>query len=215
MANGRVEGVDTSQGSFDAPWVINATGAWGAATARLAGIEAPIASCRIQVAVYHRGSDGPRSHPIVADFRTACYLRPEVGDKTLVGLIDPAEAEARVDPDDFPRKADFSFLAEVGEKLSRTYPPMAEAESSGGYASLYAITPDWHPIVDETPAGSGHVMCSGFSGHGFKLGPATGVMVADLVTDAEDPRFSHESFRLARYEERRQVEGRYRYSIVG
>ena len=64
---------------------------------------------------------------------------------------------------------------------------MAASESTGGYASLYAITPDWHPIVDEVPAGSGFYACSGFSGHGFKLGPAVGVMVADLLTGASAP----------------------------
>lgn len=216
---GRVVGVDTSGGSFDAPWVINATGAWGARTARLAGVEAPIDACRVQVAVYQRGRGDAMGdaaeHPIVADFRTACYFRPEVGDKTIAGLIDPAEADAVVDPDDYAKKPDFSFYAEIGEKLSRTCPELAGAESAGGYASLYAITPDWHPIVDQTPAGSGHVLCSGFSGHGFKLGPAVGVMVADLVTGVEAPRFDPSMFRLDRFAADQKVAGSYRFSIVG
>ena len=219
FAAGHVAGVDTSRGAFDAPWVVNATGAWGARTARLAGVEAPIDACRIQVGVYRRpagpAGGGRAQHPIVADFRTACYFRPEVGDKTIAGLIDPAEADAVVDPDDYPKKPDFAFYAELGEKLSRTCPELAEAESAGGYASLYAITPDWHPIVDEAPARSGHVLCSGFSGHGFKLGPAVGVMVADIMTGAAEPRFDPSMFRLDRWAAAKSVGGSYRFSIVG
>ncbi|HVS63839.1 MAG TPA: FAD-dependent oxidoreductase [Thermoanaerobaculia bacterium] len=228
--DGRVAGVETTRGGFDAPWVVNATGAWGRRTARLAGVEAPINACRVQVAVYRRPAPAtaqpkqtagaPLQHPIVADFRTACYFRPEVGDKTIAGLIDPAEAEAIVDPDDYPKKPDFPFYAELGEKLSRTFPAMESAESAGGYASLYAITPDWHPIIDEVPEGSGHVLCSGFSGHGFKLAPAVGVMVADMVapgraTSDQDPRFDPSMFRLDRWRDRQQVAGSYRFGIVG
>ncbi|HVS14533.1 MAG TPA: FAD-dependent oxidoreductase [Thermoanaerobaculia bacterium] len=214
-AAGRVAGVDTSRGPFAAPWVVHATGAWAGRTARLAGVDAPIAACRIQVAVYRRPPGGPAEHPIVADFRTACYFRPELGEKTLAGLIDPAEADAVVDPDDYAKKPDFAFYAEIGEKLTRTYPAMAAGESAGGYASLYAITPDWHPIVDQAPAGSGHILCSGFSGHGFKLAPAVGVMVADLITGAAEPRFDPAMFRLDRWADQQAVGGSYRFSIVG
>ncbi|MBN1659431.1 MAG: FAD-binding oxidoreductase, partial [Anaerolineae bacterium] len=76
-------------------------------------------------------------------------------------------------------------------------------------------TPDWHPIVDEVPAGSGFYVCSGFSGHGFKLGPAVGRMVADLVTGASDPLFEPRLFRLDRLATGDVVRGQYEYSIAG
>ena len=88
------------------------------------------------------------------------------------------------------------------------------AERRRGYAGLYAITPDWHPVIDEVPAGSGHFVCTGFSGHGFKLGPAVGRLTADLVT-GEPPLFDAHPFRLARYAEGDPVRGRYEYSITG
>jgi glycine/D-amino acid oxidase-like deaminating enzyme len=92
---------------------------------------------------------------------------------------------------------------------------MGLSETSGGYASLYAITPDWHPIIDEVPSGSGFFVCSGFSGHGFKLGPAVGVMVADLITAESAPEFDSRAFRLDRYALGKEVRGEYEYSIVG
>jgi glycine/D-amino acid oxidase-like deaminating enzyme len=92
---------------------------------------------------------------------------------------------------------------------------MTHSESTGGYASLYAVTPDWHPVIDEVPAGSGFFICSGFSGHGFKLGPAVGIMTADLVTGVKTPQFDPWLFRFGRFADNKLVTGGYEYSIVG
>jgi glycine/D-amino acid oxidase-like deaminating enzyme len=62
---------------------------------------------------------------------------------------------------------------------------------------------------------SGFFVCSGFSGHGFKLGPAVGLMTADLLTGESDPLFDPKLFRLARFAENDHVHGQYEYSIVG
>ena len=211
----RVLGVDTTEGKLDAGRVINTAGAWGARVAALAGLEVPISPCRIQVAFFRRPVSEQAYHPVVADFSNASYFRPDTGGLTLAGLIDPNEAEDVVDPDAYARKADLRFQAEVGARLSRRYPAMASSDSEGGYASLYAVTPDWHPIIDEVPEKSGFFLCSGFSGHGFKLAPAVGVMVADLLTEQSDAEFDPSLFRFSRYEEAQPVSGDYKYSIVG
>ncbi len=131
------------------------------------------------------------------------------------GLVDPAEADAVVDPDAYDEGLDFEFVSDVGGRLLRRYPAMEQGESTGGYASLYAVTPDWHPVIDEVPAGSGFFVCSGFSGHGFKLGPAVGVMVAEMLTGVSKPRFDPRFFRFSRYAENDPVRGQYEYSIAG
>jgi glycine/D-amino acid oxidase-like deaminating enzyme len=152
---------------------------------------------------------------VIVDFVCGAYLRPETGDLTLVGSIDPAEATAVADPDNYAEHVDPEYVSAVGELALRRYPAMGESESTGGYAGLYAVTPDWHPIVDEIPADSGHFVCSGFSGHGYKLGPAVGSMVADLVTAAPDPTFPAHTFRVARFADHDEVRGQYEYSIAG
>lgn len=211
----KVVGVDTTRESYDAPIVINCSGAWGAQVAEMAGVHVPINSCRVQVAFFRRPEAFAGDHPVVADFINAAYFRSETGDLTLVGLIDPAEAEAVVDPDNYGKGIDFDFMGDIGERLASRLPAIAEGESARGYASLYAITPDWHPIVDELIPDSGLYICSGFSGHGFKLSPAAGVMTADLVTGVSDPEFDPGMFRFARFAEDDQVRGQYEYSIVG
>jgi sarcosine oxidase subunit beta len=215
FAGDKVVGVDTSTQKFDAPLVLNAAGAWGARVAQMAGVEMPINSCRVQVAFFRRPPGHEVSHPVVGDFINATYFRSETGNLTLAGLIDPAEANAVVDPDKYNERMDSDFVLDVGERLVRRYPAMEDSQNTGGYASLYAITPDWHPVIDEVPAGSGFFTCAGFSGHGFKLGPAVGVMVADMLTGESNPEFAPHLFRFSRYAEDDLVCGQYEYSIVG
>lgn len=215
FAGGKVGGVDSPQGAFDAPRVVNCGGPWGARVAKLAGVDVSINACRVQVAFFRRPPGHEAEHPVVVDFARAAYLRPETGGLTLAGLIDPAEADAVVDPDDFKESVDGAFVLDVGELMVARYPAMEESQSTGGFAALYAITPDWHPLVDEVPADSGFFLCAGFSGHGFKLGPAVGLMTADLITGEPDPLFDPYSFRLSRYAENDPVRGQYEYSIAG
>ncbi len=211
----RVTGVNTTKEKFNAPIVINCAGAWGAQVAGLADLELPINSCRVQVAFFRRPAGHETGHPVVADFINATYFRSETGGLTLVGLIDPSEADAIVDPDRFKEYMDDQFLLEAGERLVRRYPAMEFSQSTGGYASLYAITPDWHPILDEVPDGSGFYICSGFSGHGFKLGPAIGLMVEEMISGEGQPTFDPFIFRASRFAEGQPVTGQYEYSIVG
>ena len=210
-----VLGVDTADGRFDAPVVINCAGPWGAIVAGMAGIDIPVKPTRIQVSVFRRPVGYEDSHPVVIDFVNGIYLRAETGVLTLVGSIDPKEADVAVDPDDYPEYIDTDFVTEMAEGFIRRYPPMELAESRGGYSGLYAVTPDWHPIIDEAPPGSGCYLCTGFSGHGFKLAPAIGLMMADTITGASDPQFPSDLFRLSRYQEDDLVRGLYDYSIVG
>ena len=207
--------VKTAADAFNAPLVLNSAGAWGARGATMAGVEVPINSCRVQVAFFRRPNGYKAPHPVVGDFIHATYFRSETGGLTLSGLIDPAEADAVVNPDNYNEDLDTDFVLEIGERLLKRYPPLEQSQSTGGYASLYAITPDWHPIVDELLPGSGFYIASGFSGHGFKLGPAMGVMIADLMTGVSQPKFDPALFRLSRYAEGNSVQGQYEYSIAG
>lgn len=215
FAGDKVVGVDTPDDRFDAPQVINCAGPWGARVAQMAGFSAPINSCRTQTLFFNRPTGIDAIHPMIADFVHATYFRPETGNLILGGMIDPSEADAIVDPDHFNELHDDDFVLKVGERLLRRCPGMADSACTNGYSSLYAITPDWHPIVDEVPPGSGCYICSGFSGHGFKLGPAVGLMVADMLTGISQPQFDPRFFRLSRYEEGAPICGKYEYSIAG
>ncbi len=212
---GRIAGVTTNRGRFDAPVVVNCAGPWGASVAGLAGVSVPVNACRVQVAIFRPPLEHRQPHPVVLDFVHATYFRSETGGLTLVGLIDPAEGEAVVDPDDFQESVDADFAARVGEQWLRRCPSLDASESVGGFTGLYAVTPDWHPVIDEVPEGSGHFLCVGFSGHGFKLAPAVSVMTADLISHSPSPQFPVWAFRVSRFTEQDLMRGEYEYSITG
>jgi glycine/D-amino acid oxidase-like deaminating enzyme len=76
-------------------------------------------------------------------------------------------------------------------------PRLAEARYRQGYAGAFDITPDWMPILDQSLLG-GFWIAAGMSGHGFKLAPAIGEMLAALITGAPPP-VSPAPFRLGRF----------------
>ncbi len=215
FAGDKVQGVKTPGAEFASPLIINCAGPWGAQVAAMAGIELPINACRVQVAFFRRPAEHAADHPVVADFIHAVYWRAETGSLTMVGLIDPEEENYVVDPDAYNESPDFDFILDAGNRLIHRYPGLENSESTGGFAALYAITPDWHPIIDELIPDSGLFVCAGFSGHGFKLGPAVGLMTADMVLGVETPGMDRRLFRISRYEENDPVQGQYEYSIVG
>ncbi|HEY69242.1 MAG TPA: FAD-binding oxidoreductase [Anaerolineae bacterium] len=215
FTGGKVQGVETTADAFDAPAVVNCAGAWGASVARMADVELPIHACRVQVTFFRRPPEHEQAHPVIADFVHGVYWRSETGNLTLIGLIDPEEAKAVVDPDSYNEGIDLDFVAEVGERLVRRFPAMETSENTGGYAALYGITPDWHAVIDEPQPGSCFYVCAGFSGHGFKLGPAVGLMTADMISGVETSGMDRSMFRLSRFVEDDPVRGKYEYSIVG
>lgn len=210
----RVAGVSTPRAQYDAPILIDCAGPWASRVAAFAAVDLPVTSSRVQVAAFRRPA-GPAQHPVIMDFINGTYLRSETGALTLAGSIDPGEAADVVDPDDYPEHADDEFVANMARGVVARWPAMEDSECRRGYASLYGVTPDWHPVIDEVPAASGFFVCAGFSGHGYKLAPAVGLLVGDLVTREAEPTFPATMFRYDRFRAGDLVRGRYRYSIAG
>ena len=85
-------------------------------------------------------------------------------------------------------------------------PGLQHATSRGGWASLYDVSPDWQPVIGEIAPGV--FVDAGTSGHGFKLAPALGRHVCELVTGAEvDPGLAQ--FQPRRFEDASALEAGY------
>jgi sarcosine oxidase subunit beta len=213
---GRVTGVTTTKGDFSAPVVINAAGPWGARLAETAGIsDIPVENSRHQVAVFQRPEILAERHPFIGDFIQGFYLRSETGLLTLSGSLEASEAANKVDPDHFSEAVDMDFNIDMAERTEHRVPAMGEAQIRKGWAGLYDVTPDWHPIIGRMPGIDGLVCAFGFSGSGFKMAPVTGEMIADLATGDRQCPIDPHPFRLERFAEGELVEGRYSYSIMG
>ncbi|MDH5507871.1 MAG: FAD-binding oxidoreductase, partial [Anaerolineae bacterium] len=170
---------------------------------------------RIKIGLYRRPEQFAK-HMVCADFVSQVYMRPETGGMMLVGSISPDEAEDQVaDPDSFNEKVEMDILADFGERAAARYPLMAQSHLASNYASLYDITPDWHPILDAVPENPGLYLCAGGSGHSFKLAPATGAMMANLILHGKQPTDDINLFAYERFAAGSPVTGAYEYSIVG
>jgi glycine/D-amino acid oxidase-like deaminating enzyme len=62
------------------------------------------------------------------------------------------------------------------------------------------------PIMDRHPGTAGYFICTGMSGHGFKLSPAVGEMMAELIMIGACPRPDISDYRLARFSEGRLMQ---------
>jgi glycine/D-amino acid oxidase-like deaminating enzyme len=199
QAGGRVIGVDTAAGDhIDAPVVINAAGLWSPRVARLAGHELPIIIGRHPVFIVERDAAFGPAHTVYLDLAGGSYARPETGGLTLTGSLTDDETEHPMDADLLGSEAGFDEASAVLARTARAIPALADSRFSRGYAGAFDITPDWMPILDESPL-PGLYVATGMSGHGFKLAPAVGEMMAALVTGARPP-VNLAPFRLGRFD---------------
>jgi glycine/D-amino acid oxidase-like deaminating enzyme len=82
--------------------------------------------------------------------------------------------------------------------LRRAFPHFAEAKIVGRWGGLIDVTPDAVPVISAVPSIPGFFIASGFSGHGFGIGPGAGALMADLVTGAP-PLVDPTPYRLQRF----------------
>ena len=198
QADGRVTGVTTAGGErVDAPVVVNAAGLWSPGVARLAGVELPIVIGRHPVFVVERDASFGAPHLVYLDLSGGSYVRPETGNLTLAGSLTDDEAEHPMDPELLGSEASFEEASTILDRTGRALPKLAEARYLRGYAGAFDITPDWMPILDESPV-RGFYIAAGMSGHGFKLAPAVGELMAARITGTSPP-VSPAPFALGRF----------------
>jgi len=187
QAGGRVTGVSTAAGDrIDAPVVVNCAGLWSAAVAKLAGVDLPIVVGRHPVFIVERDPAFGPPHLVYLDLAGGAYVRPETGNLTLTGSLTDDEAEHPMDPELLGSEAGFEEASAVLGRTGQAVPKLAEARYRQGYAGAFDITPDWMPILDESPL-AGFWIAAGMSGHGFKLSPSIGELMAALIVGTTPP----------------------------
>lgn len=211
----RVTGVALQDGqTIAAGQVVVALGAWTRPFLEQHGLQVPIQVHREQIVMINPGLElGPA--PVFSDLVSLQYVRPDVGGEILFGNSDLAELEG-ADPDRYLNRADDAFIDLTVDKISSRFPVWEAAAITGSYAGCYDVTPDWNPIISRADT-EGLVLAAGFSGHGYKISPAVGRLVADLVVDgrSSDARIPEAAFRLSRFTEDELLTSPYPYVGAG
>jgi glycine/D-amino acid oxidase-like deaminating enzyme len=199
VRNGRVEAVRTPRGDIATAHVVLAPGPWAARAGRLAGLDLPVVASRESIITLRPESGAgfhPR-HPVVADLVHEIYLRPETGGLLLLGntrdTLEPG------DPDRYEDRPPADEVADLVARLSRLMTAAADAPIIGGWSGMYEVSPDWNPIMGTARTVAGLHYAVGFSGHGFKLSPIVGLLMAEQVAEGRARTLDITPYRLERF----------------
>src|SRR5216117_4319886 len=203
-----VVGVETAAARIDAGAVVVAAGAWAPRLCREIGLELPARVKGIDTVVVTRPAELARPHVIFIDNVQGSYFRPESGILTIVGV--PCQ-DWDLDPDgplSLPPEAP-SVSAQI---LTHRIPTMERATLARGYRAFDCYSRDRHAILGRVDGVDGLYLATAFSGSGFKIAPAVGMCMAELILDGRAKTVDIEPFSLERFAEGRSPEGPYPYA---
>ena len=205
VEGGKVAGVETTQGVYAAPVVVNAAGAWAGQINKMIGLDLPYDTWRHDTLFVARPAAMGPSHPAVIDFPKEMYFRPE-GTLTLVGLEDGNPLGESPDGDtDHAKKG---FVERAIDRLCLRIPGMENGHLHSAHGGFDGITPDQHPLLGAAGPDGFYLDC-GHSGTGFKTAPAIGLCMAELILDGAAKTVDISSLAPNRFAEGRPLRGSY------
>jgi glycine/D-amino acid oxidase-like deaminating enzyme len=204
----RVHGVTTDHGEIAAPVVVSATGPWTRPLFQRIGIELPIETEYHQVAILKNAPGMKGGGCACIDSVSATYFRSDGQDKFLIGDF---YGQRGADPDNFPQRASDDGLEEIIERASRRVPKLENAEVMRGVTGVYDMTPDSRPLLGEVSGIAGLHVCAGFSGMGFKISPAIGLVMSELLLDGRGKTVNLGSFCPGRFAAGRPIKAEFEY----
>jgi glycine/D-amino acid oxidase-like deaminating enzyme len=208
----RIIGVQTKSGPIHAGTVLSAVNVWSRSVAGWAGIEIPF-----EITAHHvftLAADAPYTPdlPVVKDLASPSrlYTRPS-GGHLLVGA--GHEGSSTDDPEAAELDADMDAIIDEAAQAAARMPAFAEGRLVRSWSGLYDTTPDWNPVLGPVPGLDGFAVAFGFSGHGFKLSPMIGRMLAQSLL-GHTPDLPIHPYRITRYAEGDLLTGAYGVGAV-
>ncbi len=132
------------------------------------------------------------------------YLKIRFGRRFFTELFTPSRFPLdRATPFERVRTLDpgpnLSAVQAALAKLQHAFPVFAKADIAQAWGGMMDVTPDALPVISEVPAIAGFFIGTGFSGHGFGIGPAAGELLAQMVQGIT-PDIDPAAFSLRRFE---------------
>ena len=181
---GRVRGVRTDRGTYDAPVVINAAGPWARQVAQMAGLDVPVTPDSHEAAITE--AVARFLDPMVVDIRptpgSANYYFYQHFTGQIVFCITPSPSIWGYDT-----RETSTFLPMVAQRMLEIMPKLVNLRVRRTWRGLYPMTPDGFPIVGWSREVEGYLFAVGMCGQGFMLGPGLGELLARMVQDDLEP----------------------------
>jgi glycine/D-amino acid oxidase-like deaminating enzyme len=202
-------------GDLAAGVVVVAAGPWSPGLLAPLGYELPIRPARAEVGRWRLPPGFGPSLPALADLSELdFYFKAGEPGFIEVGTLDPSHAGRPIDPDACPEGAEAETLDGFRRALERRLPSAAGGHWRGAWSGVYDVTPDWHPAIGPVPGSDRVYVAAGFSGHGFKLAPAVGVALAELVCDGASRGFDLAPLDPGRFARGELLDPVYGHSVV-
>lgn len=161
--------------AVETPLVIHAGGPWVPQLSQTLGIDIPVEPSRTVIAVTQRTpfifKEFLSSHDV------GVYARPARSGHIHVGGVGVRSYT-------FDQAVPLDTLNHLGRAIQMV-PALQGAKLLRAWAGTLAMTPDGLPIVGPVDGIRGYLLATGFSGHGFCLGPIMGKLLSELVVEGE------------------------------
>ncbi|MBB1244730.1 FAD-binding oxidoreductase [Streptomyces durbertensis] len=201
--DGRVGGVRTvPSGALPAGHVVNATGVWGGEFAAAADVFLPVAPRRGFVLVTEPLPRVVRHKVYAADYvadvasGSAALQTSAVVEGTPAGPVLIGASRERVG---FDRTLSVEVLHRLASQAVALFPALADVRAIRAYAGFRPYLPDHLPAIGPDPRAPGLLHACGHEGAGVGLAPATGLLIARLLTGDQPPLDVH-PFRPERFD---------------
>jgi sarcosine oxidase subunit beta len=195
VSNGKVAGVETAERTYECGVVVNAAGAWSAGIAAGVGIDLPVQVRRLLQIVNVRAAANESVRTLsheVADL----YARHHHSGGMLIG--GRHYFEEPMEPEDVPL---IPVLSKARQLVSsfRSMATFSVGQIIDGWAGIDGDTPDFQPVLGPTPGIDGLYVATGFSGHGFKLAPIAGQLIAEHIRFGEYKTLDASPLEMTRF----------------
>ncbi len=186
----KIKGVRTNKGDIATNVVVNAAGGYSQLIGNMVGVELPVFSERHQILVTEAVE--PILDPMVMSFSLNLYCQQVPHGAFIMGRGDTGE------PRDLRITSGWHFLEEMTKTITKVLPPLKDVRFLRQWSGLYNITQDRQPIYGPIDEVEGFYLAIGYSGHGFMLAPATGLIIAESIL-GEAPSLPATELHLNRF----------------
>jgi len=188
VADGRVTGVRTAQGTIATGLVLNATAGWCTLIADMAGVRLPVQTFPLQAAVTEPVR--PFLHAVIVSGSLHVYIsQTDRGELVFGASVDPFTS--------YSMRGSLEFIEGLATHVLELMPALGKMRLLRQWSGICDMTPDFSPIMGPTPV-DGFLVDVGWGTYGFKAGPVSGEAMARCIADGKPPEIIS-AFSLARF----------------
>jgi sarcosine oxidase subunit beta len=194
--DGQVSGVSAQGKEISCDYVVNATAGWCSTIAEMVGVRLPIISVPLQACVSEPLK--PIMDGVIMSGDLAAYFyQTDRGEFVMGAEIDPYQS--------YSYRTTLPTLEVMASAVVEIVPCLANVNILRSWAGICDITPDFSPIMCESPEVRGFILDCGWGTYGFKTAPAAGHNVAELMRTGEAPDVI-KPFTITRFYQNRPVD---------